>query len=156
MHQNRASPFASDFRRRLRYRREFRNWNQIFPFNRRENRRSLAILFAEEIAHLGCKDTKEYPCKSEGYQNQSFSSVLSGPFPPTIFPHFSPLFPLHWKATKAYLNQRGTKIRVFRVLFRALFLPPFSPHFSPLFPLQGVFTLPPLLPSSPPPFSPIF
>ena len=53
MHQNRASPFASDFRCRLRYRREFRSGNQIFPFNRRENRRSLAIFFAEEIAHLG-------------------------------------------------------------------------------------------------------
>ena len=36
-----------------------------------------------------------------------------------------------WKATKEYLNQRGTKIRVFRVCFRTPFLPPFSPHFSP-------------------------
>ena len=54
------------------------------------------------------------------------------------------------KATKEYLNQRGTKIRVFRALFRARFLPPFSPHFSPLFPLQALSTLPPLLPSSPP------
>ena len=31
VHQNRASPFASDFRRRLRYRREFRSGNQICP-----------------------------------------------------------------------------------------------------------------------------
>ena len=61
-----------------------------------------------------------------------------------------------WKATKQYLNQRGTKIRVFRVPFRAPLLPPFSPHFSPLFPLQALFTLPPLLPSSPPPFPPLF
>ena len=61
-----------------------------------------------------------------------------------------------WKATKEYLNQRGTKIRVFRVPFRAPFLPPFSPHFSTLFPLQALFTLPPLLPSSPPPLSPLF
>ena len=54
MHQNRASPFASDFRRRLRYRREFRSGNQICPFeSQRENRRSLEIFFAEEIAHLG-------------------------------------------------------------------------------------------------------
>ena len=36
-----------------------------------------------------------------------------------------------WKATKEYLNQRGTKIRVFRVRFRTPFLPPFFPHFSP-------------------------
>ena len=41
-----------------------------------------------------------------------------------------------WKATKEYLNQRGTKIRVFRALFGALSSHPFSPHFSPLFPLQ--------------------
>ena len=44
-----------------------------------------------------------------GYQNQSFSSVPSGPFPPTLFPSLFPLFPL-----------------------------------------QALFTLPPLLPSSPP------
>ena len=59
-------------------------------------------------------------------------------------------------ATKEYLNQRGTKIRVFRVPFRAPFLPPLFPHFSTLFPLQALFTLPPLLPSSPPPLSPLF
>ena len=46
--------------------------------------------------------------------------------------------------------------RVFRVPFRAPFLPPFSPHFSPLFPLQALFTLSPPLPSSPPPFTPLF
>ena len=58
----------------------------------------------------------------------------------------------HWE----YLNHRGTKIRVFRVCFRPLFLPPFFPRFSPLFPLQALFTLPPLLPSSPPRLSPLF
>ena len=57
----------------------------------------------------------ERVAKSEGYQNQSFSSVVSGPF-----------------------------------------LPPFFPHFSLLFPLQALFSLPPLLPSSPPPLSPLF
>ena len=57
---------------------------------------------------------------------------------------------------KEYLNQRGTKIRVFRVRFRAPFPPTIFPHFSPLFPLQALFTLPPLLPSSPPPLSPLF
>ena len=61
-----------------------------------------------------------------------------------------------WKATKEYLNQRGTKIRVFRVRFRAPFLPPFFPHFPPSFPLRALFTPPPLLPSSPPPSSPLF
>ena len=61
-----------------------------------------------------------------------------------------------WKATKEYLNQRGTKIRVFRVCFRTPFLPPFFPHFSPLFPLQALCILAPLLPSSPPPSSPLF
>ena len=58
-----------------------------------------------------------------------------------------------WMATKAYLNHRGTRIRVFRVWFQAPFLPPFFPHFSSLFPLQALFTLPPLLPSSHPPSS---
>ena len=64
--------------------------------------------------------------------------------------------PTLWKATKEYLNQRGTKIRVFRVCFRAPFLPPFFPHFSLLFPLQALCILAPLLPSSPPPSSPLF
>ena len=63
---------------------------------------------------------------------------------------------LSWTATKEYLNQRGTKIRVFRVLLRAPFVAPFFPHFPPFFPLQALLTLPPLLPSSPPPLSPPF
>ena len=42
-----------------------------------------------------------------------------------------------WKATKEYLNHRGTKIRVFRVRFRAPSSHPFS------------LILPPLSPSSP-------
>ena len=56
-----------------------------------------------------------------------------------------------WKATKVYLNHGGTKISEFFECAFGLFLPPFFPHFSPLFPLQALFTLPPLLPSSPPP-----
>ena len=63
---------------------------------------------------------------------------------------------LCWKATKEYLHQRGTRIRVFRVCVRTPFLPPFFPHFSPLFPLQAPCILAPLLPSSPPPFIPPF
>ena len=50
-----------------------------------------------------------------------------------------------------YLSHRGIKIRVFWACFRAPFLSPFFPHFHPLFPLQALFTLPRLLPSSPPP-----
>ena len=60
------------------------------------------------------------------------------------------------KATKEYLNQRGTKIRVFRVLFRAPFLPPpFPLIFPPLFPSGPVHspTIPPLFTS---PFSLLF
>ena len=42
-----------------------------------------------------------------------------------------------WKDTKEYLNQRGTKIRVFRERFRrAPFLPPQSPVFPPSFPFK--------------------
>ena len=62
----------------------------------------------------------------------------------------------YWKATKEYLNHRGTKIRVLRVCFRAAFLPPFLPHLSPLFPLQALLTLPPLLPSLHLPLYPSF
>ena len=51
---------------------------------------------------------------------------------------FSDLTLFSWKATKEYLNQRGTKIRVFQVCFRTPFLPPFFPSF-----------LPPLSPSGP-------
>ena len=36
-----------------------------------------------------------------------------------------------WKATKEYLKHRGTKIRVFRVCFRAHRLPPFFSQFFP-------------------------
>ena len=53
MHQNRTSPFASDFHRRRGYRREFGSEDHFYRFLRRRNRGSLAIFFAEEIAHLG-------------------------------------------------------------------------------------------------------
>ena len=44
----------------------------------------------------------------------------------------------NWKATKEYPNHWGTKIRVFRVCFRAPFLPPFLSHSSPpSFPIQA-------------------
>ena len=42
----------------------------------------------------------------------------------------------HCKDTKEYLNQKGTKIRVFRVRFRAPFLPPFFPRFPSSFPFR--------------------
>ena len=60
MHQNRASPFASDFHRRRGYRREFRNEDQFYPFVfiAEKNRGSLAICFAEEIAHLGASKSR--------------------------------------------------------------------------------------------------
>ena len=60
-----------------------------------------------------------------------------------------------WKATKEYLNQRGTKSEFFECLFGP-FSHPFPHHFFPLFPLQALFTLPPLFPSSRPPFPPLF
>ena len=81
---------------------------------------------------------------------------VSSSCPPSVFISQAWGELLLWKATKEYLNQRGTKIRVFRVCFRAPFLPPIFPHFPTLFPLQALFTVMPLLPSSPyplPPFS---
>ena len=57
-----------------------------------------------------------------------------------------------WKATKEYLNQRGTKIRVFRACFWAPFLPPFFPLFPPLSP-SGPVHSPTTSPLLYPPFS---
>ena len=53
MHQNRASPFASDFAADSGIAGNSAVGIKSVPFNRRENRRSLAIFFAEEIAHVG-------------------------------------------------------------------------------------------------------
>ena len=59
MHQNRASPFASDFCRRRGCRREFRRARITFAcLHRRKNRGSLAIFFAEEIAHFGASKSR--------------------------------------------------------------------------------------------------
>ena len=56
------------------------------------------------------------------------------------------------KATKEYLDSRGTKIRTFRVCLHSPFLPPFFPHSSPPFPLQAVSPFLPLSPLHPAPF----
>ena len=54
MHQNRASPFASDFYRKRGHIAGNSAVRTILThFLRRRNRGSLAIFFAEEIAHLG-------------------------------------------------------------------------------------------------------
>ena len=45
---------------------------------------------------------------------------------------------------------QSTKSEFFDGALTGPLLPPFFPHFSPLFPLRALFTLPPLLPSSPP------
>ena len=102
------------------------------------------------------------PCRPSRVPIRSRSNNIPSDFASRALPNrnespnrkHSASLDLNWKATKEYLNQRGTKIRVFRVRFRAPFLPPFFHRFSPLFPLQALFTLPPLLPSSPPPLSP--
>ena len=66
------------------------------------------------IPLISWKATKEY-LNQRGYQNQSFSSVLSGPFPPTLFPSFfpplSPSSPVHFPTTSP--------------LFTFPFIPPF-------------------------------
>ena len=61
-----------------------------------------------------------------------------------------------WKATKEYLNQRGTKIRVFECFFRAPFLPhPFPLIFTPLSP-SGPVHSPSTSPLFTSPFFPFF
>ena len=108
---------------------------------------------ATSSASSGCKVSSRAIDRDRGVQNLSAAIFIAK----VIFcDAHRTAQSLVWKATKEYLNQRGTKIRVFRVCFRAPFLPPFSPHFSLLFPLQALFTFPPLLPSSPPPLSPLF
>ena len=58
--KSRASPFASDFYRRRGYRREFRSEDHFTCFHRRKNRGSLAVFFAEEIAHLGASKSRDF------------------------------------------------------------------------------------------------
>ena len=53
MHQNRASPFASDFYRRRGYRREFRSEDHFYPFSSPKKSRFASGFFAEKTAHLG-------------------------------------------------------------------------------------------------------
>ena len=60
------------------------------------------------------------------------------------------------KDTKEYLNQKGTKIRVFSSVLSGPFPPTLFLLFPPFFPFQALLTLPPLLRSSPPPLSPLF
>ena len=61
--------------------------------------------------------------------------------------------PQNWKATKEYLNQRGTKIRVFRALLGPF--PSFFPPLSPLGPVHSPTTFPLLTsPLSPPALTP--
>ena len=57
----------------------------------------------------------------------------------------------HWKATKEYRSNQS-----FSGAFGPLSSHPFSLIFPPLSPLQALFTLAPLLPSSPPPLPPPF
>ena len=49
------------------------------------------------------------------------------------------------------IDSKGSKV-MSQLGFLAPFLPPFFPHSSPLSPFQALFTLPPLLPSSPLPY----
>ena len=58
MHQNRASPFASDFLQQTRVSQGTPQRGPFFTnFLRRRNRGSLAF-FAEEIAHLGASKNR--------------------------------------------------------------------------------------------------
>ena len=109
-----------------------------------------------------------------GHLRSNLSCALSGllqeslgPFGPEVSPRVSPRVSpkwggsrecltgcLRWKATKEYLNQRGTKIRVFLsgpfppTLFLSFFppLPPWSPvHFLTTSPLFASPFIPPFL-----------
>ena len=85
---------------------------------------SLCVLFFPASGHL---------CTPKHRKTRENAKTTNRPsFTPTAPPRSQ-----NWKATKEYLNQRGTKIRVFQVCFRAPFLPPFFAHFSPSFPSKA-------------------
>ena len=60
MHQNRASPFASDFYRRRGYRREFRSEDHFYPFSSQKKSRFASdfLLRRGKIAHLGASKNR--------------------------------------------------------------------------------------------------
>ena len=62
MHQNRASPFASDFYRRPGYRREFRNEDHFYPFSsQKKSRFASDFLRRGNRASWGLKKSRDFP-----------------------------------------------------------------------------------------------
>ena len=62
MHQNRASPFASDFYRRRGYRREFRNEGHFYPFSsQKKSRFASDFLHRGNRASWGLKKSRDFP-----------------------------------------------------------------------------------------------
>ena len=61
MHQNRASPFASDFRRRGGYRREFRIEDHFYPFHSQKKSRFVSgFLRRGNRASWGLKKSRDF------------------------------------------------------------------------------------------------
>ena len=62
MHQNRASPFASDFYSRRGYRREFRSEDRFSPFSsQKKSRFASDFLHRENRASWGLKKSRDFP-----------------------------------------------------------------------------------------------
>ena len=61
VHQNRASPFASDFRRRGGYRREFRSEDHFYPFHsQKKSRFASGFLRRGNRASWGLKKSRDF------------------------------------------------------------------------------------------------
>ena len=61
MHQNRASPFASDFHRRRGYRREFRSEDHFYPFSsQKKSRFTSGLLRRGNRTSWGLKKSRDY------------------------------------------------------------------------------------------------
>ena len=95
MHQNRASPFASDFYRRRGYRREFRSEYHFYPFSsqkksrfasdflRRGNRASWGLKKSRDVFKLGSdkncrRSRRDFGALSQGNEGQGNSKPLLG------------------------------------------------------------------------------
>ena len=81
---------------------------------------------------------------------QKSNIALNHTFQPCLLDGWAVRWLQAWKATKEYLNHRGTKIRVFQVRFQTPFLQPFFPSLFPPLSLSGP------VPSAPPIYPPLF
>ena len=86
MHQNRASPFASDFYCRRGSRKEFCSEGHFYPFSSQKKSRFASNVFAEELAHLGAQKIAIFGGAVKIAESRDFGALrvglVSAPFLP--------------------------------------------------------------------------